>query len=67
MFFFSFTFIHSMRYSARGDWFDPNQPNEKFFTNRYNGVVTHPTPNYTKTKDYPHGPLVKPSKDLLWC
>ena len=56
-----------MRYSARGDWFDPNQPNEKFFTNRYNGVVTHPTPNYTKTKDYPHGPLVKPSKDLLWC
>jgi len=59
--------IQSIRNSARGDWFDPNQPNELFVTNRYDNLVTHPTPNYTKTINYPHGPLINPRKDLLWC
>ena len=32
---------------------------------RLDGVVTHPVPEFTKTKDYPHQPLSNPSH--LWC
>ena len=29
------------------------------------GLVTHPVPEFTKSKDYPHQPLSNPSH--LWC
>ena len=58
--------IADVRRRASGDAYDPNTINEKFVTSRYDGLVTHPV-NYTKTKDYPHGPLCKPPHGTLWC
>ena len=59
--------IADVRRRAYGDAYDPNTINEKFITSRYDGLVTHPVSKYTKTVDYPHGPLCKPYPGTLWC
>ena len=59
-------YMQEVRGNAFGDVIHPDELSPAN-TNKYEGVITHPVTRYDKDNTYPHGELVKPNRDLIWC
>ena len=58
-------YMHEVRKHSSGDVILPCDKSPFNDMHCYDGVVTHPTPTFTKDINYQHTKLTKPSH--LWC
>ena len=61
-------YMQEVRNNAVGDSFEPDSVNELMLgINDYRDVETHPVTTFSKDRDYPHGALPTPNKQLIWA